>query len=123
MIANASELQRHLQVRPTDRDAREQPSSSNDVPIKIVLIGEPNFFMRTAAQFAGYQYNAMHVALQVGEKLVDWCDHSLVYPRQMKATTAFAIIEVGVLNLNDDKDKLDQVGFQWVLFAFWKPRN
>jgi len=109
MFANASELQRHLAMRPTDRDAREEPSGSNDVPIKIVLIGEPNFFMRTAAQLQGYQYNAMHVALQVGEKLVDWCDHSLVYPRPMKATTPFAVIEVGVLNAVNDKDKLDQV--------------
>lgn len=109
MIANASELQKNLQVRLTDRDNREQASSSNDVPIKIVLIGEPNFLWRTMAQLQGYQYNAMHVALQVGEKLVDWCDHSLVYPRPMKATTAFAVIEVGVLNLNDDKDKLDEL--------------
>eukprot|EP01102_Stenamoeba_stenopodia_P013808 TRINITY_DN4526_c0_g1_i2.p1 TRINITY_DN4526_c0_g1~~TRINITY_DN4526_c0_g1_i2.p1 ORF type:complete len:315 (+),score=77.17 TRINITY_DN4526_c0_g1_i2:218-1162(+) len=107
-FANASELQKHLAAKPTDRDFREKPSSA-DVPIKIVIIGEPNFFMRVAAQLQGYEYNAMHVALQIGEKLVDWCDHSLAYPRPLKATTAFAVIELGVLNQYDDKAKFDRL--------------
>jgi len=69
--------------------------------VKIVMIGSPKLFEKFVALVGGFEYNALHVGLQVDEILIDWCESSLVYARTVESPYAFAAIDVGELDRNE----------------------
>jgi len=100
-------------------------ASPGDFPVKIVLVGQPGLITRAGALAQGYQFNAMHAALQIGPVLIDWCDNSLVYPREVKVHKAFVAIEIGELKIPQHNAEVQQVGlsFPFELSSWRKIRD